>query len=78
MKQIPQVKSLNYGLESIQVLRPKILESFPNNLKKKKKNRLKVLKQPLRDGNLNHVLAVFGRLTEHRLLVENKMRMSQS
>ena len=38
MKQIPQVKSLNYGLESIQVLRPKILESFPNNLKKKKES----------------------------------------
>ena len=35
MKQIPQVKSVNYGLESIQVLRPKIWESFPNNLKKK-------------------------------------------
>ena len=39
--EIPQVKSVNYGLESIRVLRPKIWESFLNNLKKK--NRLKVL-----------------------------------
>ena len=29
----PQVKSKNHGLESIRFLRPKILESLPNDLK---------------------------------------------
>ena len=29
---------------------------------KKIKNQMKVLKQPLKDGNLNHVLAVFVKL----------------
>ena len=57
---IPQVKSVNYGLEGIRVLGPKIWESIPNDLKIK--NRLIVLKQPFRDGNLNHVLAVFAKL----------------
>ena len=32
---IPQVKSVNYGLESIRVLGPKIWESLPNDLKNK-------------------------------------------
>ena len=32
---IPPVKSVNYGLESIRVLGPKIWESFPNDLKNK-------------------------------------------
>ena len=54
---IPQVKRVNYGLESIRVLGPKIWESLPNDLKNK--DWLIVLKQALRDGNLNHVLAVF-------------------
>ena len=30
---IPEVKSVNYGLESIRVLGPKIWESLPNDLK---------------------------------------------
>ena len=33
---IPTVKSVNYGLESIRFLGPKIWESLPNNLKNKK------------------------------------------
>ena len=33
--EIPQVKSVNYGLESIRVLGPKIWESLPNDLKSK-------------------------------------------
>ena len=57
---IPQVKSVKYSLESIWVLGPKIWESLPNDLKIK--NPLAVLKQPLRDENLNHVLAVFVKL----------------
>ena len=32
---IPTVKSVNYGLESIRFLGPKIWESLPNNLKNK-------------------------------------------
>ena len=32
---ITQVKSVNYGLESIRVLGPKIWESLPNSLKNK-------------------------------------------
>ena len=52
--------SESYGSESIRVLRPKIKESLPNDLKNKES--LIVLKQPLRNGNLNHVLAVFVRL----------------
>ena len=32
---IPQVKSVNYGLESIRVLEPKIWEYLPNDLKNK-------------------------------------------
>ena len=32
---IPQVKSVNYGLESIRVLGPKIWERLPNDLKNK-------------------------------------------
>ena len=32
---IPTVKSVNYGLESIRFLGPKIWESVPNNLKNK-------------------------------------------
>ena len=59
---IHQVKSVNYGLESIRVLGPKIYESFPNDLKNKESVRMIVLKQPLRNGNLNHVLAVFVKL----------------
>ena len=59
---IHQVKSVNYGLESIRVLGPKIYESFPNDLKNKESVRMSVLKQPLRNGNLNHVLAVFVKL----------------
>ena len=43
---IPQVKSVNYGLESIRVLEPKIWEYLPNDLKNK-------------EWKLNHVLAVF-------------------
>ena len=54
------VVSESYGSESIRVLRPKIKESLPNDLKNKES--LIVLKQPLRNGNLNHVLAVFVRL----------------
>ena len=59
---IHQVKSVNYGLESIRVLGPKIYESFPNDLKNKESVRMIVLKQPLRNGKLNHVLAVFVKL----------------
>ena len=33
--EIPQVKSVNYGLESIRVLGAKIWESLPNDLKSK-------------------------------------------
>ena len=57
---IPQVKSVNYGLESIRVLVLKIWEGFPKDLKNKES--VDVSKQPLRDGNLNHVLAVFVKL----------------
>ena len=32
---IPQVKSVNYGLQSTRVFGPKIWESFPNDLKNK-------------------------------------------
>ena len=32
---IPQVKSVNHGLESIRFLGPKIWESFPNDLRNK-------------------------------------------
>ena len=32
---IPTVKSVNYGLESIRFLGPKIWESLPNNLRNK-------------------------------------------
>ena len=32
---IPTIKSVNYGLESIRFLGPKIWESLPNNLKNK-------------------------------------------
>ena len=32
---IPTVKSVNYGLESIRFLGPKIWETLPNNLKNK-------------------------------------------
>ena len=32
---IPMVKLVNYGLESIRFLGPKIWKSLPNNLKKK-------------------------------------------
>ena len=59
---IHQVKSVNYGLESIRVLGPKIYESFPNDLKNKESVRMIVLQQPLRNANLNHVLAVFVKL----------------
>ena len=31
----PQVKSVNYGLESIRILGPKVWESLPNDLKNK-------------------------------------------
>ena len=31
----PQVKNVNYGLESIQILETKIWESLPNDLKNK-------------------------------------------
>ena len=57
---IPQVKSENYGSESIRFLEPKIWESL--QMVQKIKNRLRVLKQPLRDGNLNHVLSVLVKL----------------
>ena len=40
---IHQVKSVNYGLESIRVLGPKIYESFPNDLKNKESVRMIVL-----------------------------------
>ena len=53
---IPQVKSVNYGLESIQVLEPKLWGSLPNDLKNKES--IDSLKQPLKDGNLNHVLSL--------------------
>ena len=33
---IPWVKSVNHGLESVRFLEPKIWESFPNGLKKKR------------------------------------------
>ena len=57
---IPWLKSVKYDLESIRVSRPKIRESLSNDLKNKES--LIVLKQPLRNGNLNHVLAVFVKL----------------
>ena len=57
---IPQVKSVNHGLESLRFLGPTIWESLPNDLKIK--NWLIVLKLPLRDGNLNHAYAVFVKL----------------
>ena len=57
---VPQVKSVNHGLESVPFLGLKIWESLPNDLKIK--NRQTVLKLPLRDGNLNHVHAVFVKL----------------
>ena len=57
---IPQVKSVNRGLESIWLLGPKIWKTC--KLFKKMKNWLIVLKLPLRDGNLNYVLAVFVKL----------------
>ena len=57
---IPQVKSVNRGLESIWLLGPKIWKTC--KLFKKIKNWLIVLKLPLRDGNLNYVLAVFVKL----------------
>ena len=47
---IPQVKSVNYGLEIIRVLGPKIWEGLLNEMKNKES--LIVLKQPLRIGNL--------------------------
>ena len=58
---IPQVKSVNHGLESVRFLGPKIWESLPNDLKNNE-NLLIVLKLPLRDGNLNHAHAVFVKL----------------
>ena len=57
---IPQVKSVNYGLERIWVLGIKILETF--QMIWKIKNRFIVVKQPLRDGNLSHILAIFSEL----------------
>ena len=50
---IPQVKSVNYGLESIRFLGPKIWESLPNDLKNKES--VDSFKQPLIDGTLNQV-----------------------
>ena len=49
----PQVKSVNYGLESIRFLGPKIWESLPNDLKNKES--VDSFKQPLIDGTLNQV-----------------------
>ena len=57
---IRQDKSVNYVLESIWVLGPKIWENLSNYLKNK--NHMIVSKQPLGDGNLNHVRAVFVKL----------------
>ena len=57
---IALVKSVNHGLESIRVLGTKMWESVPNDLKNKEP--VDSFKQPLRDGNLNHVLAVFVKL----------------
>ena len=53
----PQAKSVNYDFESIQV---KIWETF--QMIWKIKDLLIVLKQPLRDRDLNQVLAVFVKL----------------
>ena len=52
---IPQVKSVNYGLESIHVLGPKIWESVPNDLKNKESIAIKRWK-------LEYILAVFVKL----------------
>ena len=53
---IPNVKSVNYGLESIRFLGIKIWESLPNNLKNKES--IESFKMLLRHGNQNHVLVV--------------------
>ena len=53
---IPNVKSVNYGLESIRFLGIKIWESLPNNLKNKES--IESFKMPLRHGKQNHVLVV--------------------
>ena len=47
----PQVKSVNYGLESIRILGPKVWESLPNDLKNKES--VRQFKQPLTDGTLS-------------------------
>ena len=57
---IPQVKSVNYGLERIRVLEPK--NGTAVQMTWKIKNWLMLLKQPLRYGNLNHFLGVFVKL----------------
>ena len=51
---IPWLKSVKYDLESIRVWGPKIRESLSNDLKNKES--LIILKQPLRNGNLNMYL----------------------
>ena len=55
--EIPHVKTVNYGLESICFLGPKIWDGLPNDLKIK--NQSVVLKKQLRSGNQNNVLAAF-------------------
>ena len=55
--EIPHVKTVNYGLESIRFLGPKIWESFPNDLKRKES--VSISKQQLRSGNQNNFLVAF-------------------
>ena len=71
---IPQVKSANHGLESVRFLGPKYGKAF--QMISKIKNRLIVLKLPLRDGNLNHAHAVFAYL-QNRLLVEIEVKQNE-
>ena len=56
--EIPHVKTVNYGLESIRFLGTKIWDGLPNDLKSKE-SVSSFLKQRLISGNQNNVLAAF-------------------
>ena len=72
----PQVKSLNYGLESTRVLGTKNVGNPSKWFEDKEP--VDSFKQPLRDGNLNHVLANFVKriYRTYRLLVEIEEKQS--
>lgn len=69
---IPQVENVNYSLESIPVLRPKIWETLPDDYKNKES--VDILKKAIKNGNLNHILGVFLKLI---YITQGKVKLSQ-